>query len=80
MTQHRLNGGTPSLLQLDRLRDVLRCLCRPAEQVEHKGAIASCSGVLRCLIHGSITAIKDCLQLIFPEGLKTALCCGVVLS
>ena len=57
MTQHRLNGVTLLLLQLDRLRDVLTGLRRPAEQVEHKGAVASCSRVLRCLIHGSITAI-----------------------
>ena len=80
MTQHRLNGFTLLLLQLDRLRDVLTGLCRPAEQVEHKGAVASCSRVLRSLIHGSITAIKDGFQLICPEGLKTAWCCGVVLS
>ena len=72
MTEHRLNGVTLLLLQLDRLRDVLTGLSRPAEQVEHKGAVASCSSVLRCLIHGSITAIKDAIQLICPEGLKTA--------
>ena len=80
MTQHRLNGVTLLLLQLDRLRDVLTGLCRPAEQVEHKGAVASCSRVLRCLIHGSITAIKDGFQLICPEGLKTAWCSRIVLS
>ena len=49
MTEHRLNGVTLLLLQLDRLRDVLTGLSRPAEQVEHKGAVASCSRVLAAI-------------------------------
>ena len=44
MTQHRLNRCTLFLLQLQRLSDVLTGLCRPAQEVQHEGAVASSSG------------------------------------
>ena len=80
MKEHRLKGGILLLLKLDRLSDVLTGLRCSAKQVQHKGAVASCSRVLGCFVHGSITTLEDGLKLICPEGLKTAWCRGVVLS
>ena len=40
MTQHRLNRCTLFLLQLQRLSDVLTGLFRPAQEVQHEGAVA----------------------------------------
>ena len=70
----------PALVSLGLIGVCAATVADAAERKQDKGAVASCSRVLRCLIHGSITAIKDGFQLIGPEGLKTAWCCGIVLS
>ena len=80
MTQHRLNRRTLLLLQLQRFSNVLTGLCRSAQEVQHKGAVASCSGVLRLRIHSRITTSQNSLQLIGSEGLEAAWNGGVALS
>ena len=80
MTQHRLNRRSLFLLQLQRFSDVLTGLGRSAHEVQHKGAVASCSGVLRLCIHSRITTSQDSLKLIRCESLKTAWNAGITLN
>ena len=80
MTQHRLNRCTLFLLQLQRLSDVLTGLCRPAQEVQHEGAVASISGFVWLCIHSRITTSQDSLKLIRCESLKTASNAGITLN
>ena len=80
MTQHRLNRRSLFLLQLQSFSDVLTGLGRSAHEVQHKGAVASCSRVLRLCIHSRITTSQNSLQLIGLEGLQAAWNVRVALS
>ena len=80
MAQHWLLGRTLLFLQLECSSDVLTGLSRPAHEVQHKGAIALCSGVFRIFIHSGITATQHGFQLISSEGIKTAWNGGIALS